>query len=66
MMRRLGVLLLWLTFAVLELTSSIQAVENEVRPLRLGLVLAEETSLDHTVVVVRSVEPESSAAALGL
>ncbi len=48
------------------LTSSISAVENEARPLRLGLGLAEETSLDHTVVVVRSIEPESSAAALGL
>jgi len=59
-------LLFVLTFSVLGLTSSMQAVENEVRPLRLGLGLAEETSLDHTVVVVRSVEPESSAAALGL
>lgn len=67
MMRRQSVLLLFvLTFSVLGLTSSVQAMENEARPLRLGLGLAEETSLDHTVVVVRSVEPESSAAALGL
>lgn len=36
------------------------------RPLRLGLAVAEEAGLDGSVVVVRTVEAASTAAALGL
>jgi len=54
--------------AALVLVLGLGAAETaaEPRPLRLGLGLAEDAALDGSVVVVRSVEAASSAAALGL
>lgn len=46
--------------------TSAPAATTQARPLRLGLAVAEEAGLDGSVVVVRSIEAASTAAALGL
>lgn len=45
---------------------AVDAGATNIPPLRLGFAVAEETGLDGSVVVVRTVEAASTAAALGL